>query len=102
MVGEIPTERVSLSVQQPERHSIFIASSPSMEGCMAVASASLDVQAAVGMQYYVRNTFVEGIDGLPQPRRSTRRLRTMPALPRTRSFAGGCNHSDGRATSSAH
>mmetsp|Transcript_126083 Transcript_126083/g.315064 ORF Transcript_126083/g.315064 Transcript_126083/m.315064 type:complete len:836 (-) Transcript_126083:93-2600(-) len=69
-----PTERVSLSVRQPERHSIFVASGPSVNGGVAVASASVDVQAA-SQWLRVKNTFIAGQgdsddDSLPRVQRA--------------------------------
>jgi len=75
-----PSERVSLSVRQPERHSVFVSSGPSGKGSMAVASASVNVEGATN-QRQVKNTFIEGLEDqeitAPAPHRL--RARSMPA-----------------------
>jgi hypothetical protein len=77
-----PAARVSLSVQQPERHSIFVASSGTgAEGSVAVASACVNAPlSAAGRQYRVKNTFVEDSEGPFELPRPNRRFRTTPAL----------------------
>jgi len=60
-----PVERVSLSVRQSERHSIFVASGPGMSGGVAVASASVDVQ-ATSQWLRVKNTFIVGEEDLAE------------------------------------
>lgn len=83
-----PTERVSLSVRQPERHSIFVASGPSVGGGVAVASASVDVQVA-NQWLRVKNTFIAGEDDSDQGSLPlVRRAGSAPPGVRSYSFGG--------------
>jgi len=80
-----PSERVSLSVRQPERHSVFVSSGPGGKGSMAVASASIDAQNAAQQKYMVRNTFIDSPDEFEHTSSSRRhRARSAPAAVRFR------------------
>jgi len=90
---EAPNERISLSVRQPERHSIFVASGPGGTGGMAVASASVDVQAA-SHWLRVKNTFIAGVDDSELA--SPRMRRADSAPPALREFPDVAEHGRGR------
>eukprot|EP00443_Scrippsiella_acuminata_P048913 CAMPEP_0115190312 /NCGR_PEP_ID=MMETSP0270-20121206/11961_1 /TAXON_ID=71861 /ORGANISM="Scrippsiella trochoidea, Strain CCMP3099" /LENGTH=823 /DNA_ID=CAMNT_0002603521 /DNA_START=87 /DNA_END=2558 /DNA_ORIENTATION=+ len=93
--GVLPMQRISLSVQQPERHSIFVASGPSTEGGIAVASASVNIQTAV-------DTSIEDAGRTSQPEHSSHGLQKTSTPPGARSTAWMDNRSGRRATSRAH
>jgi len=75
------TKIVSLSVHQPQRHSLFVAcSADEASGSVAVASASLaSPEESLPLKLRLKNTFIDVVD-LPTPSRRCRRSSTMPPL----------------------
>jgi len=90
--GPAPSEKVSLSVRQPGRHSVFVSSGSSGMGSMAVASASVDVLEAAN-KHRVKNTFIEIPEdpGLAAPGPHRPRARSTPAVLQR----GTCRHGRG-------
>jgi len=97
-----PSERVSLSVHQPERHSIFVASQPSGQGSMAVASSSIDAHRSTYHRYAVKNTFVAVPDEAEcVPVRRRQRGSSVPATARL-SRLSTCDHGASKPVASTH